>query len=444
MDIKLAKEGGNQGVISINLIEEDYSAKYDAKLKDYGKKAKINGFRPGKVPAGLIKKMYGKSILVEEVNQLLSESLYGYIQDQKINIIGEPLPDMSTFENVDWDSQKEFDFSYKIGFAPEIELEKALDNTFTKYEIKLEDKYIQESIDDIQKGYGEKSAVEESAEDDMITGLIINEDSEIENQVHLHFNTIEKGFKKTLIGLKKDDTIDFDVEKAFGKDDAKIARYTNVAEDAVSSIKSGTKFKVESIERTTPSELNEELFNKVFPGGEVKDEETFKQKIEETIAQNYVRECDNRLNVDIQKHLVDNISMDLPESFLKEWLVATNESLTSEKVEEDYENILQEVKWSLIKNKIIEKEGVEAKYEDVFAFAKASFGAQYGISGDGNPEMDAMLSQVTENYLKEENGKNYQTIFEQYMFDASFKKMIEGVKTKAKKVSVDDFNKLNN
>lgn len=440
MDISLDKKSATQALIKINLKEADYQPQVQEKIKEYSKKANIKGFRPGKVPPGMIKKMYGKSILVEEINQLLSQSLSNYIKENDIQLLGEPLPDAEAAANIDWDNQKEFEFQYEIGLVDDFEVEVSDKVKVNKYTIKVDDKNLNETLDNVREQHGTTETVEESKAGDILEGTLTQKDGDIEQQAVLPLKDVEKKEAKKFEGLRKGDTVTFAIEKAL-KDDAVKAQLLSKQPEEVQDLKGEFTLEVSEVKRTTPAEMNQELFDKVFGKDAVKSEEEFTNKVKDTIAENYNRETENLLNRDIQNTLVENTKFDLPDDFLKRWLLQSNEGkVTAEQIEKEYDLYTKDLRWNLIKNKIAAKNDFEVKHEDVMEHTKNMIKEQFGAYGMSE-QLEGNMDSFANNYLQGENGENYMKVHEQIRTERVLEHVKDTIKITEKKVDLDGFKK---
>ena len=287
MDITLDKKSPTEASIKVTLNENDYQSNVEEKVKDYARKANIKGFRPGKVPTGIIRKMYGKSIVAEEVNSLLSKSLTDYIRENKIQIIGEPLPDMEKAGKIDWDNQKDFEFDYDIGLVDDFKYDISKKQKVKAYQIESDQKTIDETLDNVKKQFGNTTNPEVSEEGDDFYGSIHQVDGELSNDGLLKWEDINKKEQKKFIGLKPEESIEFDIQKTL-KDDHTIAHLVDVGHDKAKELSGKFSFTLKNINRTESAEINQELFDKVFGPNAVKSEDEFLAKIKVTIREKVI------------------------------------------------------------------------------------------------------------------------------------------------------------
>ncbi|WP_187263268.1 trigger factor [Pontibacter beigongshangensis] len=438
MNITLNQTDSTNAQLKVVLEEADYAPKVDQQVKEYSKKAQIKGFRPGKVPAGLIKKMYGKSILVEQINKLLQDEITKYIKENDVKLLGDPLPEPSQ-ENIDWDNQKEFEFTYAVGLLPEINL--PLDKSVEGYTVEVTQETLDEAYENIKRQFGKTTNPETSEEGDFIKGHLKAAEGEFEADTLIPTNRVVAG-KEQFTGVKAGDVIRFDIRKTFGDDNSALAHVTGLSKDEVADLNGEFEFTVESISRTEPAELNQELFDKLFGKDEVTTEEDFNTKVKETIAENFQREADNLLSRRIIDTLVDNLEVELPKDFFKRWLLVTNQDrLTEEQVDENFDQYLRELKWSMIKNKVVAEHDLKVSNQEVVDSATAKMLAQFNM-----PEMPAELADTIGKYvnesLQQDNGRNYIQEYEQLLAEKVLVKLKEQITVVEQTITAEDFKDL--
>ena len=439
MDIVLDKSTATEGQIKITLKEKDYQPKVEEKVKDYSKKATIKGFRPGKVPPGLIKKLYGKSILVEEINEILSKSITDYIKENKIKLIGEPLPNHDKTAGIDWENQKEFEFEYEIGLVAEFDLNLA--QKIKAYEIQADKKTIETTLDSIKKQYGNYSEPEEVQEGDDLMGELTQESSEYKEEIWITANQVKAKDAKKFIGLKKEDTIEIDPKKIF-VDDATASTILRKSDKEIKELKGLFNFKINKINRVENAEINQELFDKLFGKDAVKTEEEFMKKLKETLEKNYNQEAKGYTQKLIQDKLLDTSKIEVPDAFYKKWILVSNkDKINEEDLNKDFENYIKELKWSLIVNKVAEENDIKVEHPDVVASAKELIMAQFASYGMTD-NMSENLDSFAENYLQGNDGQNYMNTFNKVRNDKIMDFIYEKMDISFKKVKPDEFSKI--
>lgn len=434
MEIVLDKISNTEALIKVSLKQDDYQPKVEEKIKEYSKKANIKGFRQGKVPRSLIVKMYGKSILVDEVNHMLSHKVMDYIKENDIQILGEPLPNIEKASEIDWDTQSEFDFEYSIGMANDFEVKIDKKVKIENFKIKVDKKVIEETIDNLRKQFGTMTNPKTSEEGDILYGEILT--SKEENKTaELDLTQVDKKQLKNFVGKKKEDTIEFDTSKTL-KDEIYRESFSG-SKDSQS-----IKFLVKNVNRRESAEVNQELFDKTFGKDAVKTEEEFKEKIKEVVGKNYDQESEKYLNYKIQDEIVEKTKMELPDDFLKRFIETSNkEKISKEDIERDYEHYAKDLKWSLIKNKVSKESEIKVDHEDVIQEAKEMIRQQFAASGFPADQLEGSLDSFVDNYLKGEDGNNYMKLHEKVYNDKVLEFIKSNITIKDKEVTPEEFNK---
>ena len=384
-------------VVTVNIEKEDYSDKVTKILNDYKKTANIPGFRKGHVPLGLVKKQYGKAVLVDEVNKLLQENLNKYLVEEKLDILGNPLPRMQ--EEFDWDAET-FSFEFELGLAPEFSVD-LQGNKVTRYNIVADDKMIDGQIENIRKQYGKLISQDEVTEESEVTGIFSNEEKEIENNVTFSLDKI-KG-KKNLnkfVGAKVGDTITVNTKGLFN-DDHDLMNFLQVSHDEAHDLDIEVSFKINEANTRELAELNQELFDKLFGEGNVTSLEEVKEKIKEDAERQFVQQSDQRLLNDVTEGLIENTKFDLPADFLKKWIQSAGEQeLTPEQAEEEYTKSEKGLRYQLIQDKLVKENEVKVEFEDLKEFAKQMIKAQMAQFGQLNPsdkELEDIAARILSN-----------------------------------------------
>jgi trigger factor len=370
------------------------------------------GFRPGKVPAGLVKKMYGTSILIDEVNNLLSQKVYEHIQEEKLNILGSPLPSEKARPETDWENPGEMEFTYDLGLAPRFEIKVDGSTTFTQYIIGPTDKDIADALENLSRRNGEMKEQETVGDKDLVKlqWVELNTDGSVKEGGILHSSSIsmdtlngkEEAASK-LLGLKVGDSAVVD-HTLYSENDTDRAAMLGISKEQLDTVNNDFKVTVEKIQRLEPAELNEELFKRMYPDGSVTDLDGLKEKIREDYRNYFVNESDRKLKNDIVLHLISETNISLPDAFLKRWLVATNEDkkLTPEQVEQEYPKYASGLKWQLIENAIIRDHGIRVDADEVKAGVRQQLLRQFAAYGIHQAD-DEMMDGMVERFLKNED-----------------------------------------
>ena len=412
-------------------------------MRDYARKANIKGFRQGKVPMGVIKKMYGKGILVEEVNHIISHSVSDYIKDNKLHVLGDPLPNQEKARTIDWDFQKDFEFEFQIGLVEDFAVDLSKKVKVTSHPIEVDQKVMDETLEDIKRRYGKRTNPEVSEEGDNLFGEISKPGSEEKQGSYLRIEQVEKAQQKKFIGLKKDDSVEFDLEKTL-KDAQAISQLLNVTDEEAKKASGAYVFKVTNVSRIELVQINQELFDQVFGKDAVTTEEAFLNKIKETISGNYERETQHLLEHEIQHYYVDHTKINMPEGFLKTWLKATSEGqVTDDVLEKEFKSYRDSIKWDLVKNKIAEEKAIKIEESDVRAKAKQVILEQFGGPAIADQLGDKFDGIVT-NYLagKDGKGENYMRTYNQLRHDKIMGVIKENITIQEKNISLDEFKKI--
>jgi len=395
------------------------------------------------VPAAHIKKMYGKSILVEEVNNLLNDTLSNYIAEQKLEILGQPLPQMDDEREFKWDNTDEFEFDYELGLAPAFDVNVSSKDKYTEYVVKADKETLESRIKNIRRSYGKMTNPEVSAEGDVLYAELTQLGADgavfeggISSTATLRLDLIkDKKILKSLVGLKKEDEVTVDLVKAFD-DAAVVAKALNISEEDAADLKSSFKLSVKNVNRLEESDLNQEFFDKLFGEGTVTDEAGFRTKITEEVESMFKQDAERKLSNDIYEDLLKKHTFELPDEFLRRWLKATNEKLTDEELAEGYDDFAKNLKWTLIENKIIKDNSIEIKYEDVVQAAKAKLDAQFRMYSP-SPLPEDQLAQYAVQFLQEKENAN--RVFEEVKALKTFEQIKTIVTLEQKDIDYDKF-----
>ncbi|WP_156307096.1 trigger factor [Sphingobacterium endophyticum] len=428
--------------IQVEIAPEDYNPQVDKAIKDQAKQAKLPGFRPGMVPTGHIKRMYGKAILFDEINKIINDKIAEYIGEQKLEVLGQPLPKEEDKEGqYNWDFKDTFNFDYEIGLAPQFDIPFSAETEFTEYDIKADTATLEERIKNLRRSYGKMTNPEVSEDGDVLYATLKQDKEEgIEKTTSIRTDIIEDAkIKKSLVGLKKDDTAKIDVKKAFKVAD--LARILGITEDEAENL-DVTKFEltVKNINRLEESDLDQEFFDKLFPAGEVTTEEQFNEKVKEEVENLFKQNSAQRLRNDMYTFGMEKVDAKFPEEFLKRWLKATNPNLDAAEIEEGFEDFLNNLKWTIIENRIVTANNLEVKYDEVVDLAKERIYAQIKMYNINEEPTDEQLQQFAMQLLGDREQAN--RLFEEVKALKVFDQLKETVKIKSKKIDYDKFEKL--
>jgi trigger factor len=447
MDIVREDIDSLNAILRVKVSQADYKDKVDKTLQDYKKKANIPGFRPGKVPMGVVKKQYGRPVLAEELNKVINDSLYEFINKNELDILGNPLPKEDEDVKGDWDNPEDFEFVYEIGFSPEFKLSLSAKSKYNYYKVKVDKKLVDQQIEDITKRYGKLIAEEKVNDNDMVLGQFVelDEKGEIKAGGIMNSSTIsmefieDKKVQKELVGKKVGDVVVLD-PKTVSKGAADMAAMLGVKEEELATIPGKFNFTINEIKRMEAAELNEELFTKLYPDGSVKTEADMRSKVSDDLAKMFDQDSERILSRDVSEDLVEKTDMSFPDGFLKKWILASaKEDVTMEMVENDYSNYTQGLKWQLIQNKIFKDNDLKIESEAVIDFTKGLLVnqyAQYGLPAPDEKELTESARKVLEN--KDEANR----IYEMMTGETLLKFFKETVKLNEKEISYDDFVKI--
>jgi len=439
VEITLDKHSANQASVKITLNEADYQPNVDSKIKDYAKKANIRGFRPGKAPITMVKKLYGTSVIVEEINNILSSSLNNFLKEQTFKILGDPLPVIEDADKIDWSNQKDFEFSYKIGFVDGIDIKLDKKIKSTSYQIEVDEKTVSDSIQNISRQYGKMTNPEVSEANDFLYGDLKSLEGDFEKTLSLPLSKLKASAAKKFIGVKKDEVIEFVPTKDFKED---LAQTVGVDESELGKLDGKFSFTVKNINRTEDAELNQEFFDKVLGPNQVDSEESFKAKVKEILTDSYNKELTTYNEEQLKNLLVEKAKVDLPEEFLKEWLLRTNEGkITTEDIEKEFPIYAKQLVWSLISNEIAKNNEIKAEHAEVVEKTKEMIRQQFASSGLGS-QMEDSMDMFVDNYLKGNEGQNYMQMITSVQNQKVLGFVRENITLNEEVVSVEKFNKL--
>jgi trigger factor len=393
--------------IKVKLGPEDYKQKVDDALKNYSKKVSMPGFRPGKVPAGMVKKMYGKSILAEELNKLLNDSLYKYIQENNIEMLGNPIPSADEKNNID-ENQTEFEFKYDLGLAPTFNVELNNKEKYPFEVIKIDEKLVDRQMNDMAKRYGKIINPENSTKEDLILVdmVEVNEQNEIVaaglfRSASLFMERITgDAVQQKLIGIKKDDKVTLNATE-LAADAEYFATLLKADKEKVAA--SNLQLTVKEISRIAPADINQELFKKIYGEGVVNNVEEFRAKLKEDLGKSFVGESDRKFMNTVVNSLKQKVNLQLPDEFLKRWLLVVNEKpISKEQLEQEYPLYAEQLKWQLIENKIIKEKEIKITQEEAIDYVKNLLRENYLRYGQANVD-EKELNDAAKNILSKED-----------------------------------------
>ena len=421
-------------VVKVDIAKEDYSDKVEKILTDYRKTANIPGFRKGHVPMGMVKKQYGKAVLVEEVNKMLQDALGKYLVEEKLDVLGNPLPKAQ--DDLDWDAEA-FSFEFELGLAPQFDVKLKGKKAITHYNIVADDKMINGQVENIQKQYGKIISQTEVAKDSEITGTFSNEEKEIDNSTMITLDKLKgKTNPKKFIGAKVGDVISLKTKGLFN-DDHDLMTFLKVAHDDAHGLDVEVTFKITEINGRELADLDQELFDKLFGKDKVTSATELKEKIKEDSEKQFAQQGDQKLLNDVTEYLVENTKFDLPSNFLQKWMqTAGEEVMTEEQAKAEYDKSEKSMRYQLIEGKLIQDHKLQVQFEDLKAYAMEMIKGQMAQFGQMNPS-DKELEDIAARILS--NQEEVKRLSEQLMSQNLLGLYKTEANIKAKDITYDDF-----
>ena len=384
MDITRENIDALNAVVKVDIIADGYQPKVDKILVDYRKKADIPGFRKGHVPMGMIKKQYEKSVMIDEVNKLLQDSLNKYLTEEKLEILGNPIPRIQ--EDFSWDT-KSFSFEFELGLVPQFEVNLTSKKKITQYVINADKSLIDKEVENLQSRYGKMSAVAIISEKTNVTGTFVNEEKNIENKSTINLSDVKgKANLKKFVGSKVGDVIELKTKGLFSEE-SKLMGALGLTKDEIDGLNIKVLFTIEETTEIELADLDQELFDKLFTDGSVKSVTELRNKIKEDAEKQFQQQADQQLLNSVTEFLIDNTSFDLPSEFLQKWLATAGEKqLTPEQATEEYNKSEKGLRYQLIQEKILKDNDIKLDYEELKDYAKGFIKTQMAQFGNMNPE----------------------------------------------------------
>jgi len=421
-------------VVKVEIVKEDYNDKVESILKNYRKTANIPGFRKGHVPMGMIKKQYGTAVRVDEVNKLLQEALGKFLQEEKLDVLGNPLP--KNQEGFSWDTD-DYNFEFDLGMAPKFDVNLAPKKAITSYKIKVDDKMVESQVTTIRKQYGTLVPQTEVAKDSEVTGAFVNEEAGIDNQATFEIEQL-KGKKnvQALVGAKPGDVVTLNTKSLFSEPGAYQAAL-KISEDQAKELNAEVTFTLAETNKREQATLDQELFDKLFGKDVVKSTTELKEKIKEDGERQFVQQSDQQLMNDVTEHLIDETKFDLPSDFLARWIQSSGEKpMTDEEAKEEFTRSEKGLRWQLIEGKVVTDNKLQVTFEELKDYAKEIIKSQMMQYGQMNPE-DKELEDIAARILG--NQEEVKRLSEQLMNVKMLTFFKENVKLKEKEVTFDEF-----
>ncbi len=447
MNITQESKGELITSLALNVVEADYIDEVKKSLNEYRKTANIPGFRAGKVPFGMVQKMYGEAVKADVVSKFIGEQLDKYIADNKLELLGQPLPDHEKQETINFKDDKDFTFYYELGLKPKIDLVLDQKTKVTRYAIQADDATVEKYIQDILARFGEQSNPDVVADNDMVMGTVTQLDEDgnemkdgITKDVSISLEKIKlKTIKNKFIGKKKGATVVFNMKKAF-KDDVEVATLLAITREEAEVLTSDFKMEIKEISRITPAEMNEELFAKVYENDNIKTEEELRARVRKDVEESFKAEGDRKFYADVTKELLKKTDLALPDEFLKRWIIESNmretedKRITPEELNSQYDSYRDTLRWQLIEEHLVKQNDLYVTKEEIKDRVKEILGMQAFGGQEGNEEI---LNQVTEQVMQ--NEEEIKRVSDQIIEQKMTNFFNENIKVTEKKISYDDF-----
>jgi trigger factor len=425
--------------IVLTIEKADYEPRVKKNLNEYRRKAEIRGFRPGMAPMSIVEKMHGKAALLDEVQNLISENLNKHIEEKKLHLLGEPLPNEDDHKPINWDAPDELEFKFDIGMAPEINIKLTEKDKVPYYKIQITDEDLSKYKENIVRQYGQLTDAESAEEDDFIKATLTQGEHTVEDS-YISLKTVEdKKLQKPFLGKKAGDEIEVDVKKTF-TNETDLAAMLKVKKEELANFEPVFKIKINEVKRFAPAVLDQDLYDRIFGKDEVKSEEEFNKKAAERIASEYEQESEYRFTVDVRDETLKKAKLKLPEDFLKRWLLYANEGkLTKEQIDNDFEAFANDLRWQIIRGHFTQTQDLKVTEEDMRDHARKMARYQFAMYGLQNAP-DEQLNHYANSILA--NEKEVKRIYEKVEDDKVIGYIKSLVKLDEKEITMEKLQKL--
>ena len=449
MEITLQNVSDVKGMLTVKLVKADYEPKVEKALKTFRQKANVPGFRPGMVPMGLIKKQYGSAVKAEEINKMLQEAVYGYLKENKVDMLGEPLPNEEQQKTLDFDTMDELEFLYDIALAPKFDATLTSADTLPYYTIEISDEMVSNQVNMYTQRNGRYEKVEEYADNDMVKGLMC--------QLDENGNTVEGGIQaedavvlpkymknaaQTALfeGTKVGDVITINPREAYDGNEAELASLLKISKEEAANVNSNFSYQISEITRYVPGDLTQEIFDQVYGEGAVNSEEEFRARVKEDLTKQFVPESDYKFLIDVREYVMNRIGeLKFADDVLKRIMHINNPDKDDAYVDEHYANTIKELSWHLVKEQLVEKAGIKLEENDLLNQAKENVRAQFAQYGMTNVPEDMLTNYATEMLKKKESIEGLVNRAIETRLAAALK---QEVTLDSKNVSLEEFNKM--
>ena len=449
MEITLQNVSEAKGLLTVKLAKADYEPKVEKALKAFRQKANIPGFRPGMVPMGLIKKQYGSAIKAEEVNKMLQEAVYGYLKENKVDMLGEPLPNEDQQQAIDLDTQDEAEFLYDIALAPKFDATLTAEDTLPYYTIQISDEMVDGQVNMYTQRNGRYEKVEEYADNDMVKGLMCQLDeagNTVEGGIQAEDAVVLPKYMKNAAqaalfeGTKVGDVITINPREAYDGNEAELASLLKISKEEAANVNGNYSYQISEITRYVPGDLNQEIFDLVYGEGAVSSEEEFRARVKEDLTKQFVPESDYKFLIDVREYVMNRIGeLKFADDVLKRIMHINNPDKDDAYVDEHYANTIKELSWQLVKEQLVEKAGIKLEENDLMEQAKANVRAQFAQYGMTNVPEEMLANYAAETLKKKENVEGIVNRAIETRLAAALK---QTVKLDEKSVSLEEFNKM--
>ncbi|MBX7225367.1 MAG: trigger factor [Chitinophagales bacterium] len=438
-------------ILKVTISKEDYLPKLEEGLKNAKKNINLNGFRKGMVPTGIVKKMYGNAILFEELNKVIGEATNQYFKEENLNILGRPLQ-KNMIEEVDINQPTDVELEYEIGLAPEIDLSKIEGLAVSTQTLMISEEDVEKELENLRKRYGVSSEIESYQDEADIINVSFAEmadDKEKENGIKSHTSITlsmikDKKLSSKIQQSKKGDAFEVDIFKDFDREKEAIAKHIlGLKEGVPADMSEDFNMTITSFQHLEPAELNQELFDKVFGADRVTTLEQAKEALRTEMSNYFVEMAENRKKQSIIDAVLGRLNLELPDDFLKRWLMTANEKpLTQEQIEAEYPHFSHDLRWTIVSAKMQDEHDLRPNFDDIKAYSKEQTKKQFErFSPNGEPISEETIEMISNQMLAKEDyvKKSYDAVLEQKLFDFLQTKLT----VSAEAVALEDFFKKN-
>ena len=449
MEITLQNVSDVKGMLTVKLVKADYEPKVEKALKTFRQKANIPGFRPGMVPMGLIKKQYGSAVKAEEINKMLQEAVYGYLKENKVDMLGEPLPNEDQQKQLDFDTMEELEFLYDIALAPKFDATLTAADTVPYYTIEISEEMVDNQVNMYTQRNGRYEKVEEYADNDMVKGLMC--------QLDENGNTVEGGIQaedavvlpkymknaaQTALfeGTKVGDVITINPREAYDGNEAELASLLKISKEEAANVNGNFSYQISEITRYVPGDLTQEIFDQVYGEGTVSSVEEFRARVKEDLTRQFVPESDFKFLIDVREYVMGRIGeLKFADDVLKRIMHINNPDKDDAYVDEHYANTIKELSWHLVKEQLVEKAGIKLEENDLMNQAKENVRAQFAQYGMTNVPEDLLNNYAAEMLKKKDSIEGLVNRAIETRLAAALKQVVT---LDSKNVSLEEFNKM--